>query len=267
MGDLDGDGDLDVFSVRRGANRVFLNQGGWQRGTPGTFEPTEQMLLSKVGHPNNPIVKLADLDGDGDVDAFTPNSIWFNLTGDADAAAGEFGEHQQLVGAPISAVATLADFDGDGDIDAVDAPRAGGLFLNDGDGVFTASGDFSYVGGLPKSVAAGDLDGDGDVDLYLATLREDRIALNEPEPFFEFHSDGVYEIVDGNGPQASRRFCVSSDPQDRQRCPHSPGSGGETEHSSIVRFNIVVDADKDGVSDEWELETIGDLSQDGTSGQ
>jgi WD40 repeat protein len=76
LGDLDGDGDLDAFmangNVDGSANTIWVNEGGAQGGTPGTFGDSGLRLglASSVG------VALGDLDGDGDLDAFVANTTF-----------------------------------------------------------------------------------------------------------------------------------------------------------------------------------------------
>jgi formylglycine-generating enzyme required for sulfatase activity len=93
LGDLDGDGDLDAFVThgdpwRGSSDTVWLNDGGVQGGTPGTF--TDSGL--RLGELASYAVGLGDLDNDGDLDAFVahsdwedtregvPNQVWLNET-------------------------------------------------------------------------------------------------------------------------------------------------------------------------------------------
>ena len=88
LGDLDGDGDLDAF-IANGPdpagepNRIWINQGGAQGGSPGVFLDSGQALGNSYGIN----VALGDLDGDGDLHAFVtnypdqPNRIWINQGG------------------------------------------------------------------------------------------------------------------------------------------------------------------------------------------
>ncbi len=112
LGDLDGDGDLDAFianSSHAGANpadKVWLNNG------KGIFSDSGQSLGTAYGMS----VALGDLDGDGDLDAFTGSwkggpRIWLN------DGKGNFVDSKVKLASPNSAGVAIADLDNDGDLD------------------------------------------------------------------------------------------------------------------------------------------------------
>ncbi|MCP4396914.1 MAG: PEP-CTERM sorting domain-containing protein [bacterium] len=167
--DVDGDGDLDAF-VANGwfdtgqgqPNTVWLNDGA------GTFSDSGQSL----GNLRSQGVALADLDGDGDYDAFVanhgePNTVWFN------DGNGNFSNSGQALGDSNSHAVALGDIDLDGDLDAVVANandsshQANTVWLNDGSGIFSDSGE--RLGNLEsRGIGLGDLDGDDDLDAFVA---------------------------------------------------------------------------------------------------
>jgi FG-GAP-like repeat len=178
VGDLDGDGDLDVAIVP-----TFQLEFAWleNTGDPFTrFRVHHVPLPSGVGAAWG--VEVADVDGDGDLDILTSH----RLQGDATLW------HENLGGDPLlweshiihtfepnpddrwgSRSVAAADFDGDGDMDVVTS--------NDGyDTVLwhenlTADGNqwmthgMGYIGGA-WGVSAVDIDQDGDADILLAAL-------------------------------------------------------------------------------------------------
>ncbi len=182
LGDLDGDGDLDAFVGNYNLytdvglpDKVWLNDGGRQGGTPGTFSDSGQSL----GATRSRSVALGDLDGDGDLDAFVangghgtgePNSVWLN------DGLGTFGLAHSLSDY-LSQDVALADLDGDGDLDAwvANGSPANRVWLNDGSAAFVDSGQMP--GSISQAVALGDVDGDGDVDAVVGTFGDHANAI------------------------------------------------------------------------------------------
>ncbi|MCB9937169.1 MAG: beta-propeller fold lactonase family protein [Planctomycetaceae bacterium] len=129
LGDVDGDGDLDVvlaneeFGGSDPANLVLINQGGVQGGTPATF-----LHGQSFGDSESLDVALADVDGDGDLDAMFANReqhnrLWLNQGGLQGGTAGMFVDSVQLLGDEFSVAVNFGDLDGDGDVDAIIANR------------------------------------------------------------------------------------------------------------------------------------------------
>ena len=114
-------------------------------------------------------VDLADVDGDGDMDAFVANysseanKVWLNN------GSGVFTDSGQNLGSWKSTDVDFTDIDGDGDVDAYVSNQNQGdkVWLNDGSGVFT---DSSLSLGSYDSYGAdlGDIDGDGAIDAVVA---------------------------------------------------------------------------------------------------
>ncbi|HET6203391.1 MAG TPA: FG-GAP-like repeat-containing protein [Planctomycetota bacterium] len=131
-GDLDNDGDLDLFATGAGARRLLRNRGN------GTFEDGTEASGLAAGGTWSLGASLVDVDQDGDLDLF--------VAGYADLSS--------LGGAPVDADALPA------------APEA--LFVNRGDATFEEeAAKVGVDGGATRtlSVLAADVDGDGDPDL------------------------------------------------------------------------------------------------------
>ena len=165
VGDIDGDGDLDLLTANAGNGTVSVRHnngaGTYNNGSPDI----------RVGaYPAN--VALADVDGDGDLDLLAANSRSSGTVSvRLNNGAGGFSNAPSVpVGSePISLV--LGDVDGDGDLDLLTAHIANGglvqVLFNDGAGVFTTPSTIS-VGRRPTSLVLADVDGDGDLDLLTA---------------------------------------------------------------------------------------------------
>ena len=200
-GDIDNDGDTDVFLANYGPNQLLENQGG---GRFRDITPTDGF----AGDHWSVSASFADIDSDGLADLYVANYVDFTLA-DHKACPGDSGQHDycspevyrpsrdrlfrnlgagrfaeitdaagiDAAGAGLGVVAE--DFDGDGDVDIYVANDMSDnlLWINDGNGRFRNTALLAGVavngdGNVEASmgVDAADFDGDCDVDLFMTHL-------------------------------------------------------------------------------------------------
>ena len=162
--DLDGDGDPDLLVLQTELT-VYLNQGLHS----GTFASAGTFPF-----PGENPLRLADLDGDGDLDAFagvSPDDLMIAERTGVDA----FGPPQTLdlfPGSEVSMRFELADLNGDGAVDIMASRNTSfgnGLvfvFINDGSGNFgpPISPDLTANNSQVSGVLFADVDQDQDLD-------------------------------------------------------------------------------------------------------
>jgi len=180
VGDVDNDGDLDVIVGNGGdgsseSNRIYINNGGLQGGTLGTYSDGTSSRFSGFPADRTRDIEFADIDNDGDLDIYIgnrgsnaengqPSRFHINQGGLQGGTIGFFSEDTNarwgtLLSVPVSEQilggnqgpfrdftcdCDFADLDDDGDLDlfhssygpGINATRDSRLFLNDGTGHF-----------------------------------------------------------------------------------------------------------------------------------
>ena len=185
LGDVDGDGDLDIYVTGYTESYVRFGNGD------GTFYTGEEIYSDKLSGlvgQNWSIDELEDLDNDGDLDAllygqnYKYQVIWWN---DGD---GTFTRDTTVYGTNIMGDVAMGDVDGDGDIDVFCQEIGGTSFIlrNKGDKTFTNN----FHGFGPQyiwtDVELLDINSDGHLDAIAAARTANYDAL-----FQVFINDGT----------------------------------------------------------------------------
>ncbi|WP_395341159.1 FG-GAP repeat domain-containing protein [Ningiella sp. W23] len=176
VGDIDGDGDIDLAAGRRPEGDPEPKEVLWYEN-PGNMDG--QWQSHYVGKGSHPIdrVEIADLNGDGLGDIVFTEERYPGLEPDAQMVkfvqtSDGAWEREVLVTQFSMNNLDIGDVDQDGDLDLITAEHKGEvleteLWQNDGNGNFTQSvidtGKESHLG-----TQLVDIDGDGDLDIISA---------------------------------------------------------------------------------------------------
>jgi hypothetical protein len=201
VGDLDGDGILDIVCANQGTNDLAI----YQQFSP-TIVGTEpkQRLGTSATTKQVTAVEIADIDGDGRPDIATANggagtlTIFFQLPDGTypmtpDVTLGGVGTPSALV---------VADLDGDGDLDLACTDSTGNavhVFLQTAPRVFATPGTTLGGGNTngPAAIVAADFNADGRIDLACANQGGNTIAFFLQSPTGTFATGPSFTL--GNG--------------------------------------------------------------------
>jgi hypothetical protein len=218
VADVDSDGDSDILVAKMPTcdcascscgNFMYLNEDNSFRR-----EDNRDGDFGETGIRSSHCLKVADIDGDGNIDVLFGNTVYLNENGGGDLqrvpnGRDDFNTDPYYSGYPYyyeSGCVEVADFDRDGDLDVLDCR---GMYMNNGGGMLQRVTDFYSVKGVDEQsgslsdwqadcslpLKAVDVNGDDYLDVLVGAVP----IINEGGGSLRMVRDLQY-IVGGNGP-------------------------------------------------------------------
>ena len=188
LGDIDGDGDIDVVTGDGGFAQItlLLNNGSGVLARLRSY-PVPGYIAS---------LDLEDLDGDGDLDLIVADSSGesvFVMRNEGEAVFSTAG--RLPVGRSPFHVMT-GDYSGDGIPDVLTANSASGnvsLLAGLGDGTFRRQ-EVLDVGGAPRGAALAEVDGDGVTDIAVVSDGTSELVIFHGTGGGRFDRGAMYDV-------------------------------------------------------------------------
>ncbi len=185
LGDMDGDGDLDMIVFVEGDGdewriEIYYNDG------KGGFA-TDPFGLAVLYSSPCPGLELGDVNGDGDMDVVVACSDLLRVYMSGTSSSRYSYWQTSFAGNPVAGI-TPGDVDGDGDLDLVLGSSSGQsqIYFNDGRGYFVDPIPLGPAQAQVTSLDVGDLNGDGDLDIVTGQNQQSsRVYLNAGDGSFD----------------------------------------------------------------------------------
>jgi hypothetical protein len=195
-GDVDNDGDIDVLIAGEGSasipnTKLYLNNGS------GIFT-LSSTIMDQVANAES---KLADIDGDGDLDVIlagwtiSANGILKTYINDGN---GTFSIGQILNLLSWGSEIEIGDVDNDGDLDffilgvlGQTSTTATDLYLNNGLGSYSLDTQNTFEDLSNGAISCVDTDGDGDLDVIFTGLNSSGISKSN---IYLNNSSGLFAL-------------------------------------------------------------------------
>ncbi|MEX1025641.1 MAG: VCBS repeat-containing protein [Planctomycetota bacterium] len=188
FGDIDGDGDWDAVIADGGddgndQNRVWINNGGAQSGTLGTFsDQTSTRYPSFLDDSRD--IEFVDFDDDGDLDLYVSNTAQISNQGNRWLTNNGAGVYSDTTGLQWVGLGGAGSSIAPSLVLPAGSPGGGSTFID-----FSCDCDF------------GDLDNDGDLDLVHSSYGgafggqiPTRLFLNDGAGLFEEFNPGGFQL-------------------------------------------------------------------------